>query len=86
MAEAYEVYHAVRKPKQDGVERALRRMEENITITVHRSPPPVRRFPVGLRTIHIYDPERNPVRFHPDSCGKGDKVVRRPHLDEIDER
>lgn len=84
MGFAYEVYHAVRKPKPGGLERAIRMMAESITVTVHRSPPAVRRFPVGERTIHEYTPEKNPVRFHPDSCGKGDKVPRRPRLDELD--
>ena len=45
---------------------------------------PVQRYPVGLRTIHIVEMERPTVRFHPDSCGRGGKIARRLHLDELD--
>jgi hypothetical protein len=45
---------------------------------------PVQRFPIGLRTIHEFNPNKHRVRFHPESCGKGEKVARRMHLDEMD--
>jgi len=44
----------------------------------------IKKIPMGVRTLPAPKPDDRSGRSHPDTCGKGDKVYRFLHLDEMD--